>query len=143
MSHDDGKKTEDIEKSDIVLLGVSRTGKTPTSIYLSNRGYKTMNIPLIHKQEIPNGLKKKELSACIVGLFAAPERLSDIRRNRVAIMNEKNLPSYTDLESIRQELDESKELFKKYNWPTIDITRKSIEETAASVLKIYDIKKNK
>ena len=83
------------------------------------------------------------MSACIVGLFADPERLSDIRRNRVAIMNEKNLPSYTDLESIRQELDESKELFKKYNWPTIDITRKSIEETAASVLKIYDIKKNK
>ena len=83
------------------------------------------------------------MSACIVGLFADPERLSDIRRNRVAIMNEKNLPSYTDLESIRQELDESKELFKKYNWPMIDITRKSIEETAASVLKIYDIKKNK
>ena len=83
------------------------------------------------------------MSACIVGLFADPERLSDIRRNRVAIMNEKNLPSYTDLETIKQELDESKELFKKYNWPTIDITRKSIEETAASVLKIYDIKKNK
>ena len=83
------------------------------------------------------------MSACIVGLFADPERLSDIRRNRVAIMNEKNLPSYTDLDSIRQELNESKELFKKYNWPTIDITRKSIEETAASVLKIYDIKKNK
>ena len=83
------------------------------------------------------------MSACIVGLFADPERLSDIRRNRVAIMNEKNLPSYTDLESIKQELDESKELFKKYNWPMIDITRKSIEETAASVLKIYDIKKNK
>ena len=102
-----------------------------------------MNIPLIHKQEIPTGLKKKELPAWIVGLFADPERLSDIRRNRVAIMNEKNLPSYTDLESIRQELDESKELFKKYNWPMIDITRKSIEETAASVLKIYDIKKNK
>tara|TARA_B100002051_G_scaffold25451_2_gene19829 strand:- start:467 stop:1288 length:822 start_codon:yes stop_codon:yes gene_type:complete len=143
MSHDDGKKTEDIEQSDIVLLGVSRTGKTPTSIYLSNRGYKTMNIPLIYKQEIPKGLKKGGLSVCVVGLFADAERLSDIRRNRVAIMNEKNLPSYTDLESIKKELDESKELFKKYNWPTIDITRKSIEETAASVLKIYDIKKNK
>ena len=79
----------------------------------------------------------------MVGLFADAERLSDIRRNRVAIMNEKNLPSYTDLDSIKSELDESKALFKKYNWPTIDITRKSIEETAASVLKIYDIKKNK
>ena len=131
------------DRSDIVLLGVSRTGKTPTSIYLSNRGYKTMNIPLIYKQEIPKGLKKGGLSVCVVGLFADAERLSDIRRNRVAIMNEKNLPSYTDLESIKKELDESKELFKKYNWPTIDITRKSIEETAASVLKIYDIKKNK
>ncbi len=143
MSHDDGKKTEDIDQSDIILLGVSRTGKTPTSIYLSNRGYKTMNIPLIARQEIPEALKNKELTACVVGLFGDAERLSDIRRNRVAIMNETNLPSYTDLDSIKKEVDESKALFKKYSWPTIDITRKSIEETAASVLKIYEIKKNK
>ena len=143
MSHDDGKKTEDIEQSEIILLGVSRTGKTPTSIYLSNRGYKTMNIPLISKQEIPDALKSKSLTSCVVGLFGDAERLSDIRRNRVAIMNETNLPSYTDLDSIKREVDESKALFKKYSWPTIDITRKSIEETAASVLKIYEIKKNK
>ena len=143
MSHDDGKKTDDVNQSDIILLGVSRTGKTPTAIYLSNRGYKTMNIPLIGKQQIPSGLFDKNLTACVVGLFADPERLSDIRRNRVAMMNEANLPSYTDLDAIKKEVDESKALYKKYNWPTIDITRKSIEETAASIIKIYDIKKNK
>ena len=143
MSHDDGKKTEDLDQSDIILLGVSRTGKTPTSIYLSNRGYKTMNIPLVMNQEIPNRLKTKEIKPCVVGLYTDPERLSDIRRNRVNIMNENNLPSYTDLVSIKKEIEESKKIFKKYNWPTIDVTRKSIEETAASVIKIYDIRRSK
>ncbi len=143
MSHDDGKKTQDIDQSDIVLLGVSRTGKTPTSIYLANRGYKTTNIPLIMQQEIPEKLKTKKLKPCVVGLYTDPERLSDIRRNRVNIMNETNLPSYTDLESIKKEIEDSKKLFKKYNWPTIDVTRKSIEETAASIIKIYDIRRSK
>ena len=143
MSHDDGKKTQDIDRSDIVLLGVSRTGKTPTSIYLANRGYKTTNIPLIMQQEIPEQLKIKELKPCVVGLYTDPERLSDIRRNRVNIMNETNLPSYTDLDSIKKEIEDSKKLFKKYNWPMIDVTRKSIEETAASVIKIYDIRRSK
>ena len=143
MSHDDGKKTEDINLSDIVLLGISRTGKTPTSIYLANRGYKTMNIPLVMKQEIPEEIKNGKTKTCVIGLYADPERLSDIRRNRVNIMKEKNLSDYTDLNSIKKEIEDSRELFKKYNWPTIDITRKSIEETAASIIKIYDIKKSK
>ena len=143
MSHDDGKKTEDLDQSDIILLGVSRTGKTPTSIYLSNRGYKTMNIPLVMNQEIPDRLKAKEVKSCIVGLYTDAERLSDIRRNRVALMKDANLPTYTDLDSIKKEIEDSKSLFKKYNWPTIDVTRKSIEETAAAIIKIYDIKKNK
>jgi hypothetical protein len=143
MSHDDGKKPEDIDKSDIVLLGVSRTGKTPTSIYLANRGYKTTNIPLVMQQEIPEELKTKGLKPCVIGLYTDPERLSDIRRNRVNIMNETNLPSYTNLNSIKKEIDDSKKIFKKYNWPTIDVTRKSIEETAASVIKIYDIRRSK
>ena len=143
MNHDDGKKTEDIDKSDIVLLGVSRTGKTPTSIYLANRGYKTINIPLVMNQEIPDSLKTNNLKSCVIGLYTDPKRLSDIRRNRVNIMKETNLSNYTDLESIKKELDDSKKLFQKYNWPSIDVTRKSIEETAASIIKILDIKKNK
>jgi [pyruvate, water dikinase]-phosphate phosphotransferase / [pyruvate, water dikinase] kinase len=143
MAHDDGKKSEEVEKSDIVLLGVSRTSKTPTSIYLANRGFKTINIPLVLKQEIPESLKNKNLETCVVGLYADPERLSDIRRNRVAIMKDSNLPKYTELESIKKEVDDSKKLFKRYNWPTIDVTRKSVEETAASIVKIYDIRKNK
>tara|TARA_A100001011_G_scaffold395130_1_gene489253 strand:+ start:271 stop:1092 length:822 start_codon:yes stop_codon:yes gene_type:complete len=142
MTHDDGKKSEDISKSDIVLLGVSRTSKTPTSIYLANRGYKTINIPLVPKQEIPGELKDKKLKTCIIGLYADPQRLSDIRRNRLAIMKDTNLPSYTNLDSIKEEVNNSKLLFKKNNWPTIDVTRKSVEETAASIIKIYEIKKN-
>ena len=142
MTHDDGKKNEDIEKADIILLGVSRTSKTPTSIYLANRGYKTINIPLVLDQQIPEGLTKNK-SVCIIGLVADPERLADIRRNRVAIMKDSNLKDYTNLDFIRKEVDDSKTLFKKNNWPTIDVTRRSVEETAASILKIIEIKKHK
>ena len=123
-------------------MGVSRTSKTPTSIYLANRGYKTVNIPLVLDQSIPEDLKNNETS-CIIGLVADPERLSDIRRNRVAIMKDQNLKEYTDLEKIRKEVDDSKNLFKKNNWPIIDVTRRSVEETAASILKIIEIKRNK
>ena len=142
MSHDDGKKTDDIDNSDIVLLGVSRTSKTPTSIYLANRGFKTINIPLVTNYEIPEKLKQRNLKTCVIGLYADPQRLSDIRRNRVAIMNDKKITNYTDMEAIKKEVDDSKLLFKKYNWPIIDVTRKSVEETAASILKILEIKKN-
>ena len=141
MSHDDGKKIDDIDNADVVLLGVSRTSKTPTSIYLANRGYKTVNIPLVLDQKIPENLKANEL--CIIGLVADPERLSDIRRNRVAMMKEQKLKEYTDLESIKKEVEDSKKLFKKNNWPVIDVTRRSVEETAASILKIIDIKKSR
>ena len=143
MSHDDGKKTEDIEVSDVVLLGVSRTSKTPTSIYLANRGYKTVNIPLVMKNDIPSKLKDPNFKPCVIGLFADPDRLSDIRRNRVAILNETKLTTYTDLNSIKKEVEESKKLFKKFNWSTIDVTRKSVEETAASIIKIIDIRNSK
>ncbi len=143
MSHDDGKKTKDLSNSDVVLLGVSRTSKTPTSIYLANRGYKTTNIPLVPNQEIPKDLKDKEFKSCIIGLYADPDRLSDIRRNRVALMQENRSSNYTDISSIKKEVEDSKNLFKKYSWPTIDVTRKSVEETAASIIKIIEIKKSK
>ena len=142
MSHDDGKKVDDINNADVILLGVSRTSKTPISIYLANRGYKTVNIPLVLEQKIPESLKKNKTS-CIIGLIADPERLSDIRRNRVAIMKDQNIKGYTDLNFIKKEVEDSKNLFKKNNWPIIDVTRRSVEETAASILKIIEIKKNR
>ena len=143
MSHDDGKKTEDLIKSDVILLGVSRTSKTPTSIYLANRGFKTTNIPLVPNQDIPELLKINKTKTCIIGLIADPDRLSDIRRNRIALMQENRSSNYTDVVSIKKEVEDSKKLFKKYNWPIIDVTRKSVEETAASIIKIIEIKKNK
>ena len=142
MAHDDGKKVDDIKNADVILLGVSRTSKTPTSIYLANRGYKTINIPLVLDQQIPKDLTSNK-KICIIGLVADPERLADIRRNRVAIMKDHKLKEYIDLKFIKKELDDSKKLFKKNNWPIIDVTRKSVEETAASILKIIEIKKNK
>ena len=142
MSHDDGKKIDDINNADVILLGVSRTSKTPTSIYLANRGYKTINIPLILDQKVPKDLFSNE-KVCVVGLVADPERLADIRRNRVAIMKDHKLKEYTDLDYIKKEVGDSKSLFKRNNWPIIDVTRKSVEETAASILKIIDIKKHK
>ena len=143
MSHDDGKKLDDVAKADIVILGVSRTSKTPTSMYLANRGYKTANIPLVMDQKIPEDLKSKRNKTCIVGLVTDPERLADVRRNRVTIMKENNIKEYTDLNFIKEEINKSKNLFKKYNWPVIDVTRKSVEESAASILKIYEIQKSK
>ena len=138
MAHDDGKKVDDIKNADVILLGVSRTSKTPTSIYLANRGYKTINIPLVLDQQIPKDLITNK-KICIIGLVADPERLADIRRNRVAMMKEEKIDSYVDVNFIKREVDESKILFKKYNWPTIDVTRKSVEETAASIIKIFEI----
>jgi [pyruvate, water dikinase]-phosphate phosphotransferase / [pyruvate, water dikinase] kinase len=142
MSHDDGMKIEDIKKADVVLLGVSRTSKTPTSIYLANRGYKTLNIPLVNNQEVPNTLKDEHNKICVIGLVVEASRLSDIRTNRLEIMKEINIPNYSDLKFVQKEVEDSKNLFKKYKWPIIDVTRKSVEETAASVIRIYEIKKN-
>ena len=141
MSHDDGNLVKEITKSDIILLGVSRTSKTPTSIYLANKGFKTSNIPLINKNSIPQILKENPKISCVVGLNTEPERLVDIRKNRMSSLKETENKSYTDLEKIKKEVDEAKNTFKKYKWPTIDVTRKSVEETAASVIKIYEIYK--
>ena len=142
MNHDDGNLIKDINKSDIILLGVSRTSKTPTSIYLANRGYKTSNIPLVNQNSLPIILKKNPKLICIVGLTTEPERLVDIRKNRINVLKGKENTSYTNYEKILKEITEAKKLFKKYNWPTVDVTRKSVEETAASVIKIYEISKN-
>ena len=143
MNHDDGNLTNDLDKSDIILLGVSRTSKTPTSIYLANKGFKTSNIPLINENSIPKILKENPKIACVVGLNTEPERLVDIRKNRMNSLKENENKSYTDLERIKKEVEEAKNTFRKYKWPSIDVTRKSVEETAASIIKIYEIyKKN-
>ena len=139
MNHDDGNLIKEIKKSDIVLLGVSRTSKTPTSIYLANKGFKTSNIPLINKNSIPKILKEDPKITCVVGLNTEPERLVDIRKNRMNSLKETENKTYVDLEKIKKEVNEAKNTFKKYGWPIIDVTRKSVEETAASVIKIYEI----
>ena len=141
MSHDDGNLVKDLNKSDIILLGVSRTSKTPTSIYLANKGFKTSNIPLINENSIPKTLKENPKMACVVGLTTEPERLVDIRKNRMNTLKENENKSYTDLEKIKKEVDEAKNTFRKYEWPSIDVTRKSVEETAASIIKIHEIYK--
>ena len=143
MNHDDGNMTHDIQKSDIVLLGVSRTSKTPTSIYLANRGYKTSNIPIVNEKSVPEKILKKDFKPCIVGLTFEAERLYDIRKNRLSSLKENENTDYVDIEKIRKEIENSKRLFKKNEWPTIDVTRKSVEETAASIIKIYEIKNKK
>ena len=143
MNHDDGNQTEDLEKSDIILLGVSRTSKTPTSIYLANKGFKTSNIPLVNEKSIPPNITKENFKPCIVGLITEAERLFDIRKNRLYSLKERESTEYTNLDRIKEEVENSKKIFKKNQWPIIDVTRKSVEETAASIIKIYDIKNKK
>ena len=143
MSHDDGKIITDLDKSDIILIGISRTSKTPTSIYLANRGYKTSNIPIIPDKNLPEQVTNNLKKTCIVGLVCDPSRLSDVRRNRIHSIHEDRPGDYIDEKKIVNELERSKKIFKKYNWPIIDVTRKSVEETAASVIKIFDILNSK
>ena len=142
MNHDDGNLVKDIMKSDIILLGVSRTSKTPTSIYLANKGFKISNIPLVNENSIPDILKEDPNLTCVVGLNTEAERLADIRKNRMNSLKESQNKSYTDLSKIKKEVEDAKNTFKKYKWPMIDVTRKSVEETAASIIKIYEIYKN-
>ena len=140
MNHDDGNQIDDIEKSDIILLGVSRTSKTPTSIYLANRGFKTSNIPLVNKNSIPPKVTEKNFTPCVVGLVTEAERLYDLRKNRLTSLKEDQNSEYVNIDKIKDELNSARKIFKENSWPTIDVTRKSVEETAASVIKIYEIK---
>ena len=140
IAHDDGKIISDLSSADVILVGVSRTSKTPTSIYLANRGYKVANIPLIpERKNLPTNLTNEIKKNCIIGLICDATRLSDVRRNRVQSLRENNGSDYTNEKKIMEELENLKKLFKKYNWPSIDVTRKSVEETAASIIKILDI----
>ena len=139
MNHDDGNLITEIEKSDIILVGVSRTSKTPTSIYLANKGFKTSNIPLVNENSLPEKLKQNPQMTCVVGLSTEPERLADLRKNRMNSLRETENITYTNLDNIKKEVLDAKKTFQKYKWPLIDVTRKSVEETAASIIKIHEI----
>ena len=139
MNHDDGNLVNDIERSDIILVGVSRTSKTPTSIYLANKGFKTSNIPLVNENSLPKKLRENPQLTCVVGLNTEAERLVDLRKNRMNSLKETENIKYTNIDNIKKEIEEAKKTFRKYRWPSIDVTRKSVEETAASIIKIHEI----
>jgi regulator of PEP synthase PpsR (kinase-PPPase family) len=142
MNHDDGNLLSEIDKSDIILVGVSRTSKTPTSIYLANKGFKTSNIPLVTENSLPEKLKKNPQFTCVIGLSTEPERLAELRKNRMNSLKETENINYTNLDKIKKEVLDAKKTFQKYKWPVIDVTRKSVEETAASIIKIHEIYHN-
>ena len=142
MNHDDGNLPNDIDKSDIVLIGVSRTSKTPTSIYLANRGFKTSNIPLVNENSLPKKLRDNPQLTCVIGLSTEPERLVEIRKNRMISLKETENKNYISIENITKEIADAKKTFKKYRWPFIDVSRKSVEEAAASIIKIHEIYTN-
>jgi len=134
MMHDDGQHADDLEEADVLLIGVSRTSKTPTSIYLANRGVKTANVPLVPGIALPPGIESLE-RPLVVGLYASPERIVQIRQNRLlGLKAHRDGDKYIDQQAVAEEVATSRRLCAKHNWPSIDVTRRSIEETAAAVL---------
>lgn len=135
MAHDDGQLTDHLDDADIVLLGVSRTSKTPTSIYLANRGYKTANIPIVPEAPLPEALFSLT-RPLVVGLTTSADRLIQVRRNRLRSLNQGEDTSYVDDERVLAEIQFARRLYSDNGWPVIDVTRRSIEETAAAVLNL-------
>ncbi|MBR0779534.1 kinase/pyrophosphorylase [Bradyrhizobium diazoefficiens] len=139
MIHDDGQHVEGLEEADVVLVGVSRTSKTPTSIYLANRGIRTANVPLVPGIPVPSQLESLT-RPLVVSLHATPERLIQIRQNRLLSMGAESgsgSDSYTDKQSVTEEVAFARKLSAKHDWPLLDVTRRSIEETAAAIMKLY------
>jgi hypothetical protein len=135
IGHDDGQAFQDLEAADVVLVGVSRTSKTPTSIYLAHRGVRAANVPLVPGAELPAQLFNLK-RAVVVGLTVSPDRLIQIRRNRLLNLREQRESSYVELEAVRQEIVWARRLFEKHGWPVIDVTRRSVEETAAAIINV-------
>jgi regulator of PEP synthase PpsR (kinase-PPPase family) len=136
MLHDDGQHIEELEQADVVLVGVSRTSKTPTSIYLANRGIKTGNVPLVPGIAVPAQVEELA-NPLVVGLYASPERIVQIRQNRLlGLKASQDDGQYVDHKAVAEEIMLSRRLCARHNWPIIDVTRRSIEETAAAVLKL-------
>lgn len=136
MRHDDGQLPEDLNDADIIVLGISRTSKTPTSIYLAQRGYKTANVPIVPSVPLPPALSEQH-SAFVVCLVAQADRIAEVRRNRAMVLGDRNLDVYVDRDAILAEIAHSRKICSKHGWPVIDVTRRSVEETAATIIKLY------
>ena len=137
MAHDDGQATQDISEADLILVGVSRTSKTPTSIYLANHyGLKTANVPFVPGIPLPDNIFSLQ-NIVMVGLTASADRLVQIRRNRLLMLNQQPETDYVDIDTVKAEISEARKLFSKNAWPVIDVTRRSIEETAAAIYQLY------
>jgi len=135
MAHDDGQSVHDLYAADIILLGVSRTSKTPTCIYLANRGLKAANIPVVPNIPLPENLSALT-KPLIVGLTTNPDRLVQVRRNRLLQIHEKDETTYTDMDIVVEEVRNARRIYAQNNWPVIDVTRRSIEETAAAIMNL-------
>lgn len=136
LAHDDGQLVEDLDEADVILVGVSRTSKTPTCMYLANRGIKAANVPLVPDLPLPAELLEAR-RPLIVGLTKDPKDLSDIRRNRLRFLNQDEGTDYADLDKVREEVTSARRLFARQGWPVIDVTRRSIEEASASIMQLY------
>jgi regulator of PEP synthase PpsR (kinase-PPPase family) len=135
IGHDDGQGGQDLDRADVVLVGVSRTSKTPTCIYLAHRGVRAANVPLVPGRNPPERLFHLA-NALVVGLTIAPDRLIQIRRNRLLSLKEDRESSYIDVDSVRDEIVQARRLYERQGWPVIDVTRRSVEETAAAILNL-------
>jgi hypothetical protein len=135
MAHDDGQLGQDLSQADVILIGVSRTSKTPTSIYLAHRGVRAANIPLVPGVALPKEVFELK-NTLVVGLIASPDRLIQIRRNRLLSLNENRESTYIDQEAVREEIIAARRLFERQGWPVIDVTRRSVEETAAAIINL-------
>ena len=144
MMHDDGNLPNKLSKADIIIVGISRTSKTPTSIYLANRGFKTANVPLVPEIPLPEQLQQNPNETFVIGLIATAERISEVRRNRLDNLTsgKGDLNDYVDVEKIEKEILYTRRLCSKNNWKILDVTRRSIEETAAAIIQIYQKYKN-
>jgi [pyruvate, water dikinase]-phosphate phosphotransferase / [pyruvate, water dikinase] kinase len=136
LAHDDGHAIAGLDKADVVLVGVSRTSKTPTCIYLANRGIKAANVPYVSPPTFPDE-QLAASSALVVALTTSADRLVQIRRNRLIALNDNRSSDYTDLDTVRREIADARRIFTRHGWPVIDVSRRSIEETAAAILQLY------
>ena len=137
LAHDDGQGTWNLNEADVLILGVSRTSKTPTCVYLANRGIRAANIPVVPGVPLPEEAYTSDVKL-IVGLTKDPRQLVQIRRNRLRMLQEDEETNYIDFETVAEEVNNARRLFTKNNWPIIDVSRKSIEETAATILQMYN-----
>ncbi|MBM3547878.1 MAG: kinase/pyrophosphorylase [Alphaproteobacteria bacterium] len=140
LAHDDGQHANDLDKADIILAGVSRTSKTPTSLYLANRGYRVANVPIVPGVPVPDTLFRTK-EPLIVGLTNDPARLVQVRKSRLLSLNEQDETDYIDIERVKEEVAEARRMFARAGWPVIEVTRRSIEETAAAIITLYNQKR--